>query len=79
MAWQSLSGMGGNGNGNGNGNGGNGGDASQQANQPQGTEYTLQGTWRFFNSRENMLEMGERTDDMGDLECLQSVIISALV
>ena len=37
MAWQSLSGMGGGGNG-----GGNGGDGPQQ-NQPQGTEYTLQG------------------------------------
>jgi len=35
MAWQSLSGMGGGGNG--------GGEAGQQANQPQGTEYTLQG------------------------------------
>ena len=39
MAWQSMSGIGG-----GGGNGaGNGGDAAQQANQPQGTEYTLQG------------------------------------
>ena len=75
MAWQSLSGMGGNG----NGNGGNGGDASQQANQPQGTEYTLQGTWRFVNSRENTLEMGERTDDMGALEDWRSFIISVLL
>lgn len=39
MAWQSLSGMGGGGNGGGNG----GGDPGQQSNQPQGTEYTLQG------------------------------------
>jgi striatin 1/3/4 len=37
MAWQSLSGVGG------AGNGGSGGEAQQQANQPQGTEYTLQG------------------------------------
>src|ERR1700710_242084 len=36
MAWQSLSGIGSN-----NGNGG--GDGGQQGNQPQGTEYTLQG------------------------------------
>jgi len=39
MAWQSLSGMGAGSNGGGNG----GGDGSQQVNQPQGTEYTLQG------------------------------------
>lgn len=39
MAWQSLSGMGGGGDGGGNG----GGDGGQQVNQPQGTEYTLQG------------------------------------
>jgi striatin 1/3/4 len=40
MAWQSLSGMGGGGNGGGNGSQ----DGSQQqGNQPQGTEYTLQG------------------------------------
>jgi hypothetical protein len=38
MAWQSPSAMGG-----GNG-GGNGGDGGNQVNQPQGTEYTLQGT-----------------------------------
>jgi hypothetical protein len=37
MAWQSPSAMGG-----GNG-GGNGGDGGNQVNQPQGTEYTLQG------------------------------------
>lgn len=37
MAWQSASGMGG-----GNG-GGNVGDGGNMANQPQGTEYTLQG------------------------------------
>jgi striatin 1/3/4 len=37
MAWQSPSGMG-------IGNGGNnGGDGGNQSNQPQGTEYTLQG------------------------------------
>ena len=36
MAWQSLSGMGSNG---GTGNG----EVGQQSNQPQGTEYTLQG------------------------------------
>jgi hypothetical protein len=41
MAWQSLAGMGPGGqNGGGNGNP----EAAQQANQPQGTEYTLQGT-----------------------------------
>jgi len=39
MAWQSLSGMGGGGNGGGNG----AGEGAQQQNQPQGTEYTLQG------------------------------------
>jgi striatin 1/3/4 len=43
MAWQSLSGMGpGAANGGGNG-GGPSGDVAQQQNQPQGTEYTLQG------------------------------------
>lgn len=41
MAWQSLSGMGGGG-GQNNG-GGNVGDGGNSANQPQGTEYTLQG------------------------------------
>lgn len=41
MAWQSLSGMGGGGNG--GGNGGQDGNGQQQGNQPQGTEYTLQG------------------------------------
>ncbi|CZT49024.1 probable striatin Pro11 [Rhynchosporium secalis] len=46
MAWQSLSGMGAGSNG-----GGNGGiDGSQQANQPQGTEYTLQGVMRFLQT-----------------------------
>jgi striatin 1/3/4 len=40
MAWQSLSGgIGAGSNGGGNGNG----DGQQQMNQPQGTEYTLQG------------------------------------
>lgn len=44
MAWQSLSGMSGGGGGGGQNNGGgNGGDGGNQANQPQGTEYTLQG------------------------------------
>lgn len=38
MAWQSLSGMGG------GANGGGGGEVQQPASQPQGTEYTLQGT-----------------------------------
>lgn len=38
MAWPSLSGMGG------GGNGGGGGELQQPVNQPQGTEYTLQGT-----------------------------------
>lgn len=38
MAWQSLSGVGG------GGNGGGGGELHQPSNQPQGTEYTLQGT-----------------------------------
>jgi striatin 1/3/4 len=43
MAWQSLSGMG-PGAANGGGNGGvPSGDMGQQQNQPQGTEYTLQG------------------------------------
>jgi hypothetical protein len=41
MAWQSLSGMGVGGNGGGNG----GGDPGQLSNQPQGTEYTLQGMY----------------------------------
>lgn len=41
MAWQSLAGMNPGGQ---NGGGGNGNpEASQQSNQPQGTEYTLQG------------------------------------
>jgi hypothetical protein len=40
MAWQSLSGsLGAGSNGSGNGNG----EGQQQVNQPQGTEYTLQG------------------------------------
>jgi len=40
MAWQSLSGsMGAGSNGGGNGNS----EGQQQVNQPQGTEYTLQG------------------------------------
>lgn len=45
MAWQSLSGMGAGGNGGGN----NGAEAGQQPAQPQGTEYTLQGTraWKY--------------------------------
>ncbi|KAG4413180.1 hypothetical protein IFR04_013682 [Cadophora malorum] len=46
MAWQSLSGMGAGSNGGGNG----GGDGSQQVNQPQGTEYTLQGVMRFLQT-----------------------------
>lgn len=46
MAWQSLSGMsGGSGGGNVQGDGGQG---QQQSNQPQGTEYTLQGLWPQF-------------------------------
>ncbi|KAF7900351.1 uncharacterized protein EAF01_007653 [Botrytis porri] len=48
MAWQSLSGMGGSG-GQNNG-GGNVGDGGNQANQPQGTEYTLQGVMRFLQT-----------------------------
>jgi len=45
MAWQSLSGsMGAGSNGGGNGNG----DGQQQNNQPQGTEYTLQGLSQLF-------------------------------
>jgi striatin 1/3/4 len=40
MAWQSSPSMGG------GGNGGNGGEVQQQTNQPQGTEYTLQGRSR---------------------------------
>lgn len=47
MAWQSLSGMGPGGqNGGTNGNP----EASQQSNQPQGTEYTLQGVMRFLQT-----------------------------
>lgn len=42
MAWQSMTGMGGGGNG--GGNGAVGADGGQQTAQPQGTEYTLQGT-----------------------------------
>ena len=47
MAWQSMTGMGGVG----NGGGGNGSvsDGSQQVAQPQGTEYTLQGTTPHFD------------------------------
>jgi len=44
MAWQSPSAMG-----QGNG-GGNGGDGGNQVNQPQGTEYTLQGTGVNFGN-----------------------------
>lgn len=45
MAWPSQPGMGL------GSNGGGGGEASQQqANQPQGTEYTLQGTDLFLES-----------------------------
>ncbi|KAI9742386.1 MAG: hypothetical protein M1818_003919 [Claussenomyces sp. TS43310] len=44
MAWQSPSSMGvGNG-------GGNGAEGGNQANQPQGTEYTLQGVMRFLQT-----------------------------
>ncbi|RAL58710.1 hypothetical protein DID88_003067 [Monilinia fructigena] len=51
MAWQSLSGMGGGGGGGGQNNGGgNVGDGGNQANQPQGTEYTLQGVMRFLQT-----------------------------
>ncbi|TVY62877.1 Striatin Pro11 [Lachnellula suecica] len=50
MAWQSLSGMGGSGGGNGGGNGGQEGNGQQQGNQPQGTEYTLQGVMRFLQT-----------------------------
>ncbi|KAH8748697.1 WD40-repeat-containing domain protein [Hyaloscypha sp. PMI_1271] len=47
MAWQSLSGgMGAGSNGGGNGNG----EGQQQVNQPQGTEYTLQGVMRFLQT-----------------------------
>ncbi|KAN0109944.1 WD40 repeat-like protein [Hyaloscypha variabilis] len=47
MAWQSLSGsIGAGSNGGGNGNG----DGQQQNNQPQGTEYTLQGVMRFLQT-----------------------------
>ncbi len=43
MAWQSLSGsIGAGSNGGGNGNG----ESQQQAAQPQGTEYTLQGLFQ---------------------------------
>lgn len=40
MAWQSLSSMGG---GSQNNGGGSVGDGGNRSNQPQGTEYTLQG------------------------------------
>ncbi|CZR53509.1 probable signal transduction scaffold protein, essential for virulence and fertility [Phialocephala subalpina] len=46
MAWPSQSGMGLGSNGGGSG----GGEGSQQANQPQGTEYTLQGVMRFLQT-----------------------------
>jgi len=62
MAWQSLSGMGppsSNGGGNGGGGGGDG-----QGNQPQGTEYTLQGMLDPFldweRARWFVVEQGER-------------------
>lgn len=42
MAWQSMAGMGGGGNGGNNGSVGQ--EGAQQVAQPQGTEYTLQGT-----------------------------------
>jgi hypothetical protein len=46
MAWQSLSGsMGAGSNGGGNGNG----EGQQQVNQPQGTEYTLQGLYHHLS------------------------------
>jgi striatin 1/3/4 len=46
MAWQSLSGsMGTGSNGGGNGNG----EGQQQVNQPQGTEYTLQGSYHLLS------------------------------
>jgi hypothetical protein len=49
MAWQSLSGgMGAGSNGGGNGNGNGNGEGQQQVNQPQGTEYTLQGLCQLF-------------------------------
>ncbi|KAK2624154.1 hypothetical protein QTJ16_006104 [Diplocarpon rosae] len=44
MAWQSISGMGVGS----NGGGGVSGSDAQQSNQPQGTEYTLQGVMRFL-------------------------------
>ncbi|TVY58582.1 Striatin Pro11 [Lachnellula cervina] len=51
MAWQSLSGMSGGGNGGGNVGGNGSQDGSQQqGNQPQGTEYTLQGVMRFLQT-----------------------------
>jgi striatin 1/3/4 len=53
MAWQSGSGIGGvvagNGAGNGGGGGGAGGEGGNQVNQPQGTEYTLQGLGPQFS------------------------------
>lgn len=53
MAWQSLSGMGPQQTSNGGGNGG--GEGSQQVNQPQGTEYTLQGNLSSLNNSGNVL------------------------
>jgi hypothetical protein len=48
MAWQGLSGVGQGSNGQGNGGNGDGVGVGQQNNQPQGTEYTLQGMAVLF-------------------------------
>lgn len=50
MAWQGLSGAGQGSNGQGNGGNGDGVGVGQQNNQPQGTEYTLQGMAVFLHS-----------------------------
>jgi hypothetical protein len=59
MAWQSLSGMGSGG----NGGGSAGGDPGQQVNQPQGTEYTLQGTQPMF------LQLADAGSKLTTLRC----------
>jgi striatin 1/3/4 len=55
MAWQSMTGMGGGGNGSGNGVAGQ--DGGQQNAQPQGTDYTLQGTISHQSKTSRIEEM----------------------
>jgi len=55
MAWTSGTGMGGSpGDGGGNGGREGNGNGQQQGNQPQGTEYTLQGPYIMINLFEGL-------------------------